>query len=156
MGYREKLAGVWNHEKLVAGILSGLLAGFVMGLMIQFIMGITPVIGALYVGNPNLVVGWLAHMFHSVLFAIGFVALVSQEPFREYLENQAGGVIIGLSYGVILWIVAAGFIMPAWMNAVGLPSPGIPNFNPQSLVGHMVFGILLGASYRFSLKRLRS
>ena len=127
-------------------ILAGLGAGVVMGLMIQFVMGIMPVIGALY-GAEGLVTGWVAHLVHSVVFALVFAAVVSQPPLAKYADSVGPAAGLGLVYGVILWLVAAAIVMPIWMGAVGLPSPGVPNVNPQSLVGHVVFGVLLGSLY---------
>ena len=127
-------------------ILAGLGAGVVMGLMIQFVMGIMPVIGALY-GAEGLVTGWVAHLAHSVAFALVFAAVVSQPPLAKYADSVGPAAGLGLVYGVILWLVAAAIVMPIWMAAVGLPSPGVPNVNPQSLVGHVVFGVLLGGLY---------
>ena len=127
-------------------ILAGLGAGVVMGLMIQFVMGIMPVIGALY-GAGGLVTGWVAHLVHSVAFALVFAAIVSQPPLAKYADSPGTAAGLGLVYGVVLWAVAAAVFMPLWMGAVGLPSPGVPNVNPQSLVGHVVFGVLLGGLY---------
>jgi hypothetical protein len=127
-------------------VFAGLGAGIVMGLMIQFVMGIMPVIGALY-GAEGLVTGWVAHLVHSVVFALVFAAAVSRPPLSKYAESPVSAAGLGLVYGVLLWVVAAAIVMPIWMGAVGLPSPGVPNLNPQSLVGHVVFGVLLGGLY---------
>ena len=40
--------------------------------------------------------------------------------------------------------------MLIWLSAVGFPmAPPLPNFNPMSLVGHVVYGVILGAVYPF-------
>lgn len=125
-----------------------------MGLLIQFVMGITPVIGALYLGSPSLVAGWVAHMFHSIVFALVFVALVSADPLNRYMDSRVHATLAGAGYGAVLWVVAAVFVMPLWMQSIGLQGPGIPNINVQSLVGHVVFGGVLGAGYKVLLERL--
>jgi hypothetical protein len=129
-----------------SAVLAGVGGGIAMGLMIQFVMGIMPVIGALY-GVPGLAAGWVAHLVHSVVFALVFAAVVSRPPLSEYAESTASAAGLGLAYGVVLWLVAAAVVMPIWMGLVGLPSPGVPNLNPQSLVGHLVYGVLLGGLY---------
>lgn len=129
-----------------SAVLAGVGAGIAMGLLIQFVMGIMPVIGALY-GVESLAAGWIAHLLHSVAFALVFAAVVSRPPLSEYAESTASIAGLGLAYGVVLWLVAAAIVMPIWMGLVGLPSPGVPNVNPQSLVGHLVYGALLGGLY---------
>ncbi|RBI62535.1 histidine kinase [halophilic archaeon] len=129
-----------------SAVLAGVGAGIAMGLLIQFVMGIMPVIGALY-GVESLAAGWIAHLLHSVAFALVFAAVVSRPPLSEYAESTASIAGLGLAYGVVLWLVAAAIVMPIWMGLVGLPSPGVPNLDPQSLVGHLVYGVLLGGLY---------
>lgn len=129
-----------------SAVLAGVGAGIAMGLLIQFVMGIMPIIGALY-GVESLAAGWIAHLLHSVAFALVFAAVVSRPPLSEYAESTASIAGLGLAYGVVLWLVAAAIVMPIWMGLVGLPSPGVPNVNPQSLVGHLVYGALLGGLY---------
>ncbi|WP_440008062.1 histidine kinase [Halomicrococcus sp. SG-WS-1] len=129
-----------------SAVLAGVGAGIAMGLLIQFVMGIMPVIGALY-GVESLAAGWIAHLLHSVAFALVFAAVVSRPPLSKYAESTASVTGLGLAYGVVLWLVAAAIVMPIWMGLVGLPSPGVPNVNPQSLVGHLVYGVLLGGLY---------
>lgn len=138
------------HNPWVAGGVSGLIAGVVMGLMLQTMMTpvITTAIPALY-GGSGVVVGWIAHLFHSVVFGLLFVGAVgSVSSLGEYASRVSTGAGLGLGYGVLLWVVAAGFVMPIWLGAVGFPgTPPTPNFNPMSLVGHVVFGVVLGALY---------
>lgn len=133
-------------NRWTSAAIAGLAAGIVMGLLIQFVMGIMPVIGALY-GFPSLTAGWIAHLFHSVVFALVYAAVVGQPPLSGYAARITSGAGLGAVYGFALWLVAAVVVMPLWLSVVGLPSPGVPNINVQSLVGHLVYGVLLGALY---------
>ena len=126
--------------------IAALFAGVVMGLMIQFVMGIMPVIGALY-GAPGIVTGWIAHLFHSVVFGLVYAAVVSRSSLANYATGAGSGAALGALYGVLVWVGAAAIVMPLWLGAVGMDAPPVPNFNPMSLVGHVVFGVLLGATY---------
>lgn len=117
-----------------------------MGLMLQFVMGIMPVIGALY-GAPGLVTGWIAHLFHSVMFGLVYAGVVSRSSLAAYATRTGGGAALGAAYGILIWVVAAAFVMPIWLGVLGMGAPPVPNFNPTSLVGHVVFGVLLGATY---------
>lgn len=134
----------------IAGGISGLVAGIVMGIMLQMMM--TPVIAtaipALY-GVNGLTAGWIAHLFHSLVFGLIFAAVVVSIPsLREYVGTVTTSAGLGIAYGVIVWIVAAGIVMPLWLGAVGFPmAPPLPNFNPMSLVGHLVYGGILGGLF---------
>ena len=61
------------------GVVAGLVAGVGMGLVIQFGAGTMALVGALY-GFPTVFAGWVAHLFHSVVFALVFVAVVVLFP----------------------------------------------------------------------------
>lgn len=121
-----------------------------MGVMLQVLM--TPVIEtaipALY-GSDGLVVGWVAHLFHSLVFGLLFVAVVlSSRSLRRYSGRVTTSAGLGIGYGVVVWIVAAVIVMPIWLSAVGFPeAPPLPNFDPMSLVGHVVYGAILGALF---------
>ncbi|WP_394338818.1 hypothetical protein [Halorussus rarus] len=40
--------------------------------------------------------------------------------------------------------------MPLWLGAVGSPaSPPFPNVNVQGLVGHLVYGLVVGAAFPY-------
>jgi hypothetical protein len=55
---------------------------------------------------------------------------------------------LGVAYGILVWFVAAGFVMPVWLQSVGFAgAPPVPNLAPMSLVAHVVFGAILGAIY---------
>lgn len=121
---------------------AGLVAGVVMGGILQSSSGQIGVIGGLY-GLQTLTIGWITHLFHSVVFAVLFAAL------RTRYRADIGGsitrsVATGVAYGLGLWLVAAGIVMGLWLNAVGIPSP-VPNLGTVSLAGHVVWGAIVGA-----------
>lgn len=134
-------------EPWQAGLIGGIAGGLVFGAMLSMMM--TPVIEmaipALYgIEGPAGLAGWIIHMANSAVLGVVFGALVG-----------AGGVGgtgrlagAGLAYGVVLWVLLAGIVMPVWLGAVGFPmAPPVPNFNPMSLVGHAVYGVVLGVVY---------
>jgi hypothetical protein len=133
----------WTH-----GAVAGLVAGGAMGLFVDGVMGKILIIGALW-GVPTPVGGWAVHLANSLAFGLGFVALtrVAGVDPPETLLSRAGGRYVGLAaaYGVVLWVVAAGLVMPLWMGAVGLQAPPVPNLAPPSLVAHLVYGVVLAA-----------
>ncbi|WP_238398222.1 hypothetical protein [Halorussus salinus] len=129
--------------------LGGLAGGLVFGLLLQS-LGMMPVIGSLY-GMESVAVGWVAHLFHSVVFALVFAAAVVRTDYRD--AEPARVAALGAGYGVVLWLVAAAVVMPLWMSAVGLAAPAIPNLDVNSLVGHVLYGALLGAVFAFVRRR---
>jgi uncharacterized membrane protein YagU involved in acid resistance len=139
-----------ESQTWITGGISGLVAGIVMGIMLQMMMTpvITTAIPALY-GANGLVAGWIAHLVHSIVFGLIFAAIVVSIPsLRGYADRLTTSAGLGIVYGVLVWIVAAGIVMPIWLGAVGFPMvPPLPNFNPMSLVGHVVYGVILGGLF---------
>lgn len=138
----------WGADRWQAVVGGGSIAGVVFGLMIHFMMGIMPMIGALY-GMENAVAGWIAHLVHSVVFAGLFAAIVAQSGLADGASSTGRWLGLGAGYGAVIWLVAAAFVMPAWLSMVGAAPAGasIPNINPQSLAGHLVYGVVLGLVY---------
>jgi len=121
----------------------GLAAGVAMGAFFQATTGTLPVIGALY-GASVSSVGWVAHLFHSAVFATVFTVVRSEIPGGLLDESVGDSVAAGVAYGLFLWFVMAGVVMGLWLNAVGVATP-LPNLGPASLVGHLLWGGLVGA-----------
>ena len=102
----------------------------------------------LYTLGPSLVVGWTIHLFHGAVLGIVFAALVSQTSLRQYLGSVLPMVGLGLAYGVVTTVALAWILLPLWLGAVGFSqAPPFPNVGMSSLVGHLVYGALLGGVY---------
>ena len=127
---------------------AGLVAGVAMGGVYWLTSGVLPVIGALY-GVESALVGWITHLFHSVVFALLFVAGASTSAFEERISGPLRSVLAGLSFGAVLWLIAAGVVMPLWLRAVGVPT-ALPNLPAIGLVAHGVWGVTLGYVYVIS------
>jgi hypothetical protein len=141
-------------DRLSHGVAGGLVAGLAMGVMVQLVLGRMTAIGALYtLGEPSLTVGWVAHLFHSALFGALFAVaggprlverLVVRTPIGDTLDGYPAGLLGGVVLATALWAVNIGFVWPVWLGTVGLGGPPVPNFAVQPLVGHLVYGALLG------------
>ena len=132
-----------------SGAIAGLVAGVVMGLLLTVVMRpvIAVAIPSLY-GLQGLASGWVAHLFHGVVFGTGFAAITTRAPLEGSADSLVGAVGTGVAYGVVVWVVAAAVVMPVWLGAVGFPNaPPLPNVDPQSFVGHVVYGAVLGATF---------
>lgn len=132
-----------SFPNLYRAVVAGLVAGSAMGLVFATTTGLLPVIGALY-GVENPVVGWVTHLFHSVVFALLFAAGCSRFP--RVGSRPASLVVAGVGWGAVLWLVAAGVVMPLWLRLLGTPAP-VPNLMPLGFVGHAVWGLVLGATF---------
>jgi uncharacterized membrane protein YagU involved in acid resistance len=131
---------------LVAAIGTGLVAGIVMGIISQALAGLLPVIGSLY-GVSDPLVGWMTHLFHSVVFALLFAAGYTHLRGWFPAERLSTSGLLGAGWGVVLWLVAAGVIMPVWLRLLG-DSVSVPNLTALGLLTHLVWGVTVGLLYR--------
>ncbi len=93
------------------------------------------------VGVPSATVGFLAHMVISATIGGGFAVLVGA-------SGRRGGVGSGLGYGVGWWMLGPLTLMPLFMGmgfGVNWNITAVTQAMP-SLVGHLVFGGILGAT----------
>lgn len=140
-----------------AGIAGGLVGGLGMGVILHAGANIMPFIGALY-GWPTVLGGWAAHLMNSVLIGLAFTLLVSRPLVREQMTTIPGCVAAGVVYAAAVGLVTSGVMLPIAMNALGrqtlpeplLPLPGVVGGILIVLsvgVAHVVYGVLLGATY---------
>ncbi len=122
------------------GISSGLAGGVVFGAMMAT-MGMLPMIANM-VGSPSAWSGFFVHLMISATVGGSFAVLLDA-------SGQRGGVGTGLAYGFAWWILGPLTLMPFFMG-MGL---GV-NWNVAamgqampSLVGHLIFGGILGVTY---------
>ena len=134
-----------------AAAIAGIIGTIGFGAL-QMMMGSSQVIAgafpALYTLGPSLVIGWAIHLFHGAVLGIIFAAIISQTPLRNYLDNALAMVVLGLAYGVITTVALAWILLPIWLSTVGFPqAPPLPNVGVSSLIGHLIYGGLLGGAY---------
>ncbi|ADJ13585.1 hypothetical protein [Halalkalicoccus jeotgali] len=134
-------------EPWQAGLIGGIAGGLVFGAMMSLLMPSIIEVGipALYgiEGSAGLA-GWLIHMVNSAVLGVVFGVIVGAAG----LTGTGRTVGMGLVYGIVLWIALAVLVMPVWLGAVGFPmTPPLPNVDPMSMMGHAVYGVVLGAVY---------
>lgn len=126
-------------------IVAGLLAGLAMGVFFANTSDVLPIIGALYaVQNPF--VAWLTHLFHSVVFAVLFVAGISHDRVAPRVTGPLRHALAGVAWGSVLWLVAAGLVMPLWLRVMGVPT-AVPNLPDLGFTSHAIWGVVLGLAY---------
>jgi uncharacterized membrane protein YagU involved in acid resistance len=138
---------IMNVRNITLGAYAGLAGGIVFGAMMAM-MGMLPMIGMM-VGLPSALVGFLVHLVISALIGISFAVL-----FDRLLSSVSGGLPYGLAYGGTWWFLGPLTLMPLMMG-MGL------NWNAAaasqmlpSLVGHLVYGAILGTTYAWLKGRL--
>lgn len=134
-------------EPWQAGLVGGLVGGMVFGAMMSTMMPnvIEMGIPALYgIEGPAGLAGWIIHMSNSAVLGVVFGAVVGASDLNGTGKLAGAGIV----YGIVLWIALAAVVMPVWLSAVGFPmAPPLPNLDPMSVVGHAVYGAVLGVVY---------
>ncbi len=131
--------------RLVAGVAGGLAGGIVFGALMQM-MGMMPMI-AMLVGSGSPAVGWLVHLAISAFIGSTYALL-----FAPLAGRLPTGAAAGAVYGLVWWGLGPLLIMPTLM---GMPVLRINTMTGQSLMGHLVYGLVLGVAYALLLPRLR-
>lgn len=141
------------RTKIGAGIIAGLIAGVVFGVMMTMMMAPTPDGGempmmamvAQVVGSTSLAVGWIYHLFNSAVIGAIFGWVLGRGD-----VGYGGGLLKGVLYGVFWWILGAQILMPLFLGMDPFASLRMPPMRVVamgSLVGHVVFGAILGLVY---------
>jgi uncharacterized membrane protein YagU involved in acid resistance len=132
-----------------AGVAGGLVGGLVFGAMMS---AMTPgvlqmAIPAMYgIQGPAGALGWAIHVSHGAVIGIGFAAVAGLRP--DLGDSVGTSLGVGAAYGLLVWVALAVIAMPIWLGAVGFAgAPPLPNVGVESLVGHVVYGAVLGGVY---------
>ncbi len=134
-----------NARTLGRGVYGGLAGGVVFGAMMGM-MGMLPMIGQM-VGYPNAAVGFAVHMVNSAIIGAGFAVVFSQAA-----KSLGTGISSGLLYGGIWWLLGPLTLMPLFMGmgfGVNWNASAAVAMLP-SLVGHLMYGTILGAVFALS------
>jgi hypothetical protein len=139
--------------RLSAGIVGGLIAGVVFGMMMQMMSAPTPegtqmpMINhiAMIVGSTSTAVGWLYHLFNSAVIGALFGLLLGGRA-----HGFGSGLGWGAAYGFAWWILGALILMPMFLGNPAfapLMMPPMRMVAMGSLVGHLIYGLILGGTY---------
>lgn len=136
---------------LLITIAAAIIAGIFYGIAAEVLGSSVSAIGVFY-GIAHPVIGWITHQFHSIVFGFVFAGLISVAPdrFRHRLRSH---LLIGFTWALVLWFVAAGIISPIWLKLLGIEVP-IPNLDDVLLISHISWGISLGILTAFGYRYL--
>ncbi|MBO0594975.1 hypothetical protein I2485_08180 [Nesterenkonia sp. E16_7] len=126
---------------MVGGLAGGLAFGALMAMM-----DMLPMIASL-VGSTSAGVGFGVHLVISVLIGLGLTVLLGHT-----LSSYGRGAIVGLLYGALWWVLGPLLIMPLLM---GMPVFTLDAPALWSLMGHLIYGLILGVAGVAALNRSR-
>ena len=121
--------------RVLAGVLGGIGGGLVFG-MLMAMMGMLPTIASI-VGSDSAGIGFLVHMMMSIMIGLGLTVLFG----NALLTSYPRGVLFGIGYGMIWWVLGPLLVMPMMF---GMPPFSFDATTLPSLMGHMIYGAILG------------
>lgn len=116
-------------------------------------------IPAIYGIAPTDLFGWAIHIAHGIVLGVIFGLLVTRPSIlgviRTATETEAlsqTGVVLrttgaGLVYGLAVWAILPLIVLQVWITTVGVGEQSFPATAATSLLGHAMFGIVLGAVF---------
>lgn len=147
------------QNKLQQSLISGVAATIVMTLL----MVIGGAVGMPKMSPPDMLagmmgvsvaIGWVIHFLIGIIFAAGYVFL-----FNNWLKKISNRTIRGAVYGIVAFIIAQiGFpVMEGIFGSGSLPAPegSMAMMMIGSIIGHVVFGIVVAALVKPKMSPVR-
>jgi hypothetical protein len=107
-------------------------------------------IAGMYGLEGLLAAGVAAHLVHGTLFGVVFAAVLSDPGLVGITHWLWKTVFAGLVFGLVLAVVGTGFVLPAWLQFVGLAELVSMPYVTSALLGwHALYGLVLGAVFPF-------
>jgi uncharacterized membrane protein YagU involved in acid resistance len=125
---------------IVGGTLAGIAGGWAFGKWMEQV-NFFPLIAGL-VGSTSKMIGESLHFLFAVIIGISFAFLFQREA-RGYGSSMA----CGTAYGIFWWFLGPLTILPLWSRS---PLDWSTNHARElfgSLIGHIVYGVIVGLLY---------
>lgn len=122
--------------RLIAGVAGGVVFGVLMQIMDMV---------AMLAGSESIGPGWVAPLAISAVTGSTYGLILG-----SWADRLAVGAVLGIGYGVLWWVLRALLIMSASM---GMGVLMVNAMTLQSLLGHLLYGLVLGLSYVVILSR---
>ena len=137
-----------STKELKWGTYGGLAGGLIFGGMMGM-MGMLPMIGSM-VGQPSIAAGFAVHLVNSAIIGVGFAFALGR-----FVGSTGTGLGTGLAYGAAWWVLGPLTLMPLFMGmglGVTWNATAAAAMLP-SLMGHLIYGGILGVTYRWLSQR---
>lgn len=141
----------------LGGLLGGVIGAVGFGALTvlldpEFLEATVP---GLYGVDPATSAGVALHLVHGAVLGLVFAAVLGSDAFGGIVGDEpvlgdttatvrAG--LAGLAYGVTIWALLPVVVVPLWAAGTGIEAE-VPTLALESLLGHVVYGLLLGATY---------
>jgi hypothetical protein len=102
-------------------------------------------IGQILTGSPDVTIGWLYHLFNSAVIGAIFGWLLGTR-----VHGYGSGLGWGAAYGFGWWILGGLILMPVFLGMPAFAPLMMPEMQMVaigSLVGHLIYGLILGGLY---------
>lgn len=109
-------------------------------------------------------VGFGLHVIHGVVLGLVFAFLVTRPWILGILRTDVTTPVLagwsltgrlvaaGFVYGLAVWAVLPMLLLPLWQTALGTTDAAtFPAVAVEGLIGHLVFGVVLGALFALSV-----
>jgi hypothetical protein len=141
------------QSRIAASIVGGIVAGLVFGMMMHMMTAPTPDGGRMpviamvgqIVGSPSVAVGWLYHLFNSAVIGAIFGWLLGPR-----VHGYGSGLGWGAAYGFVWWILGGLVLMPVMLGMPAFAPLRMPEMQMVavgSLIGHLIYGLILGGVF---------
>jgi hypothetical protein len=100
---------------------------------------------AAVVRSKSLLVGWLYHLFNSAIIGALFGLLLGGS-----VRGLGHGLALGAAWGLVWWVLGGLILMPLLLGMpafAALREPAMRSVAWGSLLGHLLFGLILGGIY---------
>lgn len=144
IAYRDRPESRHLGGHVGVGALAGLVGGLAFGALMAM-MNVLPMV-AMLAGSESALVGFGIHMLISAVIGAtygGVVSLLSLAPAYAF----GPGVGIGVAYGFVWWILGPLLIMPMMLGMGPQFESALNQMNLMSLVGHLIYGALVGGAF---------
>jgi uncharacterized membrane protein YagU involved in acid resistance len=97
------------------------------------------------VRSDSMAVGWIYHLFNSAVIGAIFGWLLGSRS-----QRIGAGIGWGTAYGFVWWILGGLILMPIFLGMPAFAPLQMPPMRPVamgSLVGHLIYGLILGGGF---------
>lgn len=157
IGYGIASSSNWLIGGGVGGVVGALIFGGLLWIIDPTI--VIETIPAIYGLSPGEFLGWGFHLAHGLVLGVVFGFLVSRPLIAGTLTADAETDLIaamgprlrltaaGIIYGLAVWTVLPVTALSIWTAVGSVGTPAFPSTAVESLLGHMLYGLLLGALF---------